>query len=78
MGIEPTSLPWQGSILPLNDTCKDKLEWITRIELVPSAWKADILPLNYIHIKEYVCGTYEPIIFYKGYATSLMAENIDL
>ena len=30
---------------------KEKMERMMRIELTPSAWKAEVLPLNYIRIK---------------------------
>ena len=32
-------------------TALKKLERMMRIELTPSAWKAEVLPLNYIRIK---------------------------
>ena len=32
---------------------KEKMERMMRIELTPSAWKAEVLPLNYIRIKNW-------------------------
>ena len=51
MGIEPTSQPWQGCILPLYDSRETStsklLERAMGIEPTQSVWKTDILPLNY-------------------------------
>ena len=46
-GIEPALTVLETAILPLNYTPILKLEQVKRIELSQSAWKAEVLPLNY-------------------------------
>ena len=46
--LYPTELWTQIVVLELSLSTKAPLERMMRIELTPSAWKAEVLPLNYI------------------------------
>ena len=53
--MKPSSIVTAFSLFKLSarraDSPFKKLERMMRIELTPSAWKAEVLPLNYIRIK---------------------------
>ena len=53
-GFEPRTHGLEGRCsiqLSYEPTQVEKMERMMRIELTPSAWKAEVLPLNYIRIK---------------------------
>ena len=53
-GFEPRTHGLEGRCsiqLSYETTLSLKMERMMRIELTPSAWKAEVLPLNYIRIK---------------------------
>ena len=53
-GFEPRTHGLEGRCsiqLSYEPTQVEKMERMMRIELTPSAWKAEVLPLNYIRVK---------------------------
>ena len=55
-GFEPRTHGLEGRCsiqLSYEPTLNLKMERMMRIELTPSAWKAEVLPLNYIRIKNW-------------------------